>query len=118
MAGELLNVKVRRDVQGARVLALTGEIDLSTAPQVEKVISTELENLGGKVFVVDLTGVAFLASAGMATLIGTRESASRKGSDFRLVVAPNGAAHRSLEIAGLLTILPVYPTLDAATGEN
>ncbi|MCE7003812.1 STAS domain-containing protein [Kibdelosporangium philippinense] len=107
MVGELLEVKPLRDVSGARLLGLVGEVDLSTAPTLEKAIGTALGEVDGKKLILDMTGVTFLASAGMSALIAGREQAVAKGVEMVIVATPTGAAYRSLEIAGLIEVLSV-----------
>ncbi|MFC0104824.1 STAS domain-containing protein [Kibdelosporangium aridum] len=107
MVGELLEVKPLRDVSGARVLGLAGEVDLSTAPTLEKAILAALSEVNGKKLVVDMAEVTFLASAGMSALIAGRERAVEKGVEMVIAATPDGAAYRSLEIAGLIEVLSV-----------
>jgi anti-sigma B factor antagonist len=114
VTGDLLDVEVRADLEGVLVLALTGEVDLSTAPILAKGISELLAVVTDELLIVDLTGVGFLASAGMSALLAGREQAEQRGVAIRIVVTPAAAAYRALEIAGLLEILPIYPTVPAA----
>ncbi|CAM3809738.1 STAS domain-containing protein [Kibdelosporangium persicum] len=109
MVGELLEVKTLRDESGAQVLGLAGEVDLSTAPTLEKAILAALGELTARTLVVDLTKVTFLASAGMSALIAGRERAAEKGVEMVIAASPQGAAYRSLEIAGLVDVLRVRP---------
>nr|WP_052477839.1 STAS domain-containing protein [Kibdelosporangium sp. MJ126-NF4]CEL14366.1 Anti-sigma F factor antagonist (spoIIAA-2); Anti-sigma B factor antagonist RsbV [Kibdelosporangium sp. MJ126-NF4]CTQ88732.1 Anti-sigma F factor antagonist (spoIIAA-2); Anti-sigma B factor antagonist RsbV [Kibdelosporangium sp. MJ126-NF4] len=107
MVGELLDVKALREVDGAQVLGFLGEVDLSTAPALEKAIVTAVGELSGGTLVVDLTGITFLASAGMSALIAGREQAVAKSIEFVVTASQTGAAYRSLEIAGLIDVLAV-----------
>lgn len=107
MVGELLDVKALREVDGAKVLGFAGEVDLSTAPALEKAIHTAISELTGGRLDIDLTEVTFLASAGMSALIAGRESAIGKNVELTVTASPAGAAYRSLEIAGLIDVLSV-----------
>ncbi|MBE1462023.1 STAS domain-containing protein [Kibdelosporangium phytohabitans] len=107
MVGELLDVKALREVDGGHVLGFAGEVDLSTAPALEKAILAALGELGGGRLIVDLTEVTFLASAGMSALIAGREKAAGKDIELAVTASPTGAAYRSLEIAGLIDVLSV-----------
>jgi anti-sigma B factor antagonist len=101
----------RRQDGSAVVLRATGEIDMNTAP----VLTEEFEKaIGPPLVVVDLSDVTFFGSAGIAALLDAREQCEGAGSELRLV-ATNHPVLRSLEIAGVLELLPVYPTVADAT---
>jgi anti-anti-sigma factor len=107
-----IQVKVEHVADGVVVLHVTGEIDLLTA----NVLSDRLrEHLtpANRVLALDLTGVTFLGSAGLAEIV----SASRKAEEDAgrmLLVADNRAVLRPLEVTGLLSVLTVYHTVEAA----
>lgn len=77
---------------GALVLAVAGEIDMSNAGSFATALADARARSGDDSFVVDLTGVEYLDSAGLAVLFQHVERAS-------LVAAPLLAP--VLEIAGL-----------------
>jgi anti-sigma B factor antagonist len=113
------DLTVRSEVHGDFVvLRLAGDIDLVTAPLVNQSIKAALEQTP-PVLVVDLTGVEFMASAGLAEL-STGYRLAAPGTTFR-VVAPSRATSRPLEMVGLTEVFGVFPTLDDAlttpTGE-
>jgi anti-anti-sigma factor len=98
----------------AVVLRTTGEIDMSTAPVLADELETALVSATAPAPVVaDLSEVTFLSSAGLAVLLDARERCAHEGTPLRLV-ATGRPVLRSLEIAGLLTLLPVYPTVTEA----
>jgi anti-sigma B factor antagonist len=108
---QLARVAVER--HGPTVLArLTGEIDLSNAGTVEELITA---GLGGATAVaVDLSGLRYLDSAGLALL--SRLSGRLAGRDgaLRLVVPPGALVGRTLSISGLPAAIPVDETVEAA----
>jgi anti-sigma B factor antagonist len=63
---------------GVHVLAPEGELDLATAPQLA-------EAFGDDPTVLDLGGVEFIDSTGLATLISERQRRQQHGSAFVLV---------------------------------
>jgi anti-anti-sigma factor len=100
-------LRLRRDENERAVLIhAVGEVDHVGAPR----LSAELADSGqaGQV-VVDLTGVSFLGSAGVAVLVERH----RHGGHVR-IVAGNPTVRRTLERTGLLAALPVFDTLDDA----
>jgi anti-sigma B factor antagonist len=81
------------------VVRVGGEIDLNSSrdfgTQLERAISD-----GAQTVIVDLTGVAFMDSAGVNTILNARALAERLGA--RLVLRrPDGEAGRILDIFGL-----------------
>jgi len=110
----LMSVTVTFSPGGAAVVVVTGEVDLGTAPQ----ISEHVDPLWGTtdVVVVDLTGVTFLGSAGIAQLLRANAAAAENGSTL-VLVAQQRPVLRTLEIAGLLSTFTVQDTLAAALGE-
>lgn len=93
------------------MLRATGEIDMNTAPVLAEEVG---KAIGPELVVVDLSDVTFFGSAGIAALLDAREQYEGAGSRLRLVAA-RGPVPRSLEIAGVLELLPVYSSVaDAA----
>jgi anti-sigma B factor antagonist len=106
-----LTVGVEKRESGAIVLRVSGEIDLVTAPQLEESVTQALAQRP-KVLVVDLTGVGFLASAGMSVLVAAHNMAGET-TDMRLV-ASGSATLRPMELTGLAKALQIHPTLNEA----
>ncbi len=95
----------------ATVLTVAGEVDLATAPALENAIDA---TLGGKpaVFIIDLSKVTFLASAGMAALVAAHQRAETATSIY--VVAHGPATGRQLTVTGLDKVFSMYTTLEDA----
>jgi len=103
---------VRAETHGeAVVVGVTGEVDMGTAPELEESIKGALKR-GPKVLVVDLSGVTFLASAGMSVLIGGNQQAGDQTS-FRLVATGNTTL-RPMELTGIAEEFAIHPTRDQA----
>ncbi|MEV0292168.1 STAS domain-containing protein [Nocardia sp. NPDC050710] len=96
---------------GASVLTVAGEVDLATAPALEAAIEGIL---GGKpaALIIDLSGVSFLASAGMAALVAAHQRAGE--ATTIAVVADGPATSRQLKMTSLDQVFALYSTLDAA----
>lgn len=82
-----------------------------TAPQLEDALRAAVANKPESL-VVDLTGVEFLASAGMGVLVAAHDSAG-EGTRF-CVVADGPSTSRPLKLVGIADIVPLYATLDEA----
>lgn len=93
------------------MVAVGGEIDLSTAPAFEAAVATALTEEPA-VLVIDLSDVTFMASVGLRILVATQEEL--RESVQVAVVANNPATSRPIEMTGLHEIISLYPTLDDA----
>jgi anti-sigma B factor antagonist len=81
MPGQLL-IESRAE-QGRLVLALRGELDLTSVPQFERELQ-EAEATGPARLVLDLSGLDFMDSTGLRALLQARERA--KAEDHELVL--------------------------------
>jgi anti-sigma B factor antagonist len=97
--------------EGAAVVSIGGEIDLSTAPAFEAAIAGALDD-DPPVLVIELSGVRFMASVGLRILADTHERVSKSAQVA--IVANNPATNRPIELTGLDKIISLYPTLDDA----
>jgi anti-sigma B factor antagonist len=98
------------------VVTLRGELDAHDAPRLRELFTAavaELEGAARPLLVVDLTGVAFLDSTALGTVVGAVRRVRERGGEFR-VVLPESPARRIFEITGLDEVLDVRPTRAAA----
>ena len=94
------------------VLAVRGEIDLFTAPQLGRVLAESIE-AGRNRIVVDLTETSLLDSTALGVLIGAvKRLRSRHGTLVIVNADPNMA--KTFEITGLDQIFTILPTRDEA----
>src|ERR1700704_1909549 len=94
------------------VLAVRGEIDLFTAPELKQVLAESIE--AGRVrIIVDLTETTFLDSTALGVLIGAvKRLRSRDGALAIVNVDEN--ISKTFEITGLDQIFPISATRDEA----
>jgi anti-sigma B factor antagonist len=109
------SLRVYQRLEGlAVVLRTTGEIDMSTAPVLADEFAQALGTATAPApVVVDLSDVTFLSSAGLAVLLDARARCAEAGIPLR-VVATGRPVLRSLEVAGLTELLPIYSTVEDA----
>lgn len=108
-----LRTSVRRPRTGAAVLAVVGEIDTHTAPPLEQALRDLLADIGPTTLVIDLTGVTFMASSGLAVLIRGAHRASER--DLRLRLVPGSrAVRRPLEVTGSDQLFDMYEDVPTA----
>jgi anti-sigma B factor antagonist len=88
------------------VLAVSGELDLHTAPQLCARVEATFRGRHARVL-LDLSELAFCDSTGLRALLGVAREAQVHGLPLG-VVAPRAAAPaRTFEIAGALEFLPL-----------
>src|SRR3978361_2112457 len=96
------------------VLAVRGEIDLFTAPELKQVLAESIE-AGGVRLLVDLTETTFLDSTALGVLIGAvKRLRSRDGALAIVNVDEN--ISKTFEITGLDQIFTILPSREAAVG--
>ncbi|MFJ9782396.1 STAS domain-containing protein [Amycolatopsis sp. NPDC101161] len=96
---------------GTAVLRVDGALDLALAPKLRQ-LAERAARLEPAVLVIDLTGVTFLASAGMAELV--RAHRKRTVPAPLRVVAAGRITLRPLELTRLTDELAIYPSLAEA----
>jgi anti-anti-sigma factor len=93
------------------VLCCSGVIDMLTAPVLERHIATALGKKPAAM-IIDLTGVDFLASAGMGVLIATHDAVT---PDVGFAVVADGpVTARPMRLIGLNELIDIFTTLDSA----
>lgn len=107
---------LERNEAGVAVVTISGEHDLSTAPNLRR----RLENLldEGTATVIDLSPATFIDSSILGVILDGRRRAADSGIGYAVVHA-NGAdaVDRVLEVTGLRTELPVHVRREEAFTE-
>jgi anti-sigma B factor antagonist len=81
------------------VLALSGELDLATAPALRASLDKAVES-GGADLWIDLSEVTFMDSTGLLALLATRRRL-RASSTSLAIICPEGPVRRVFTVAGL-----------------
>jgi anti-sigma B factor antagonist len=81
--GTQLSIEARTQAGGV-LLSLSGELDLATAPHLEREIASASESQPDAI-VLDLRGLDFIDSTGLRTLITEHERSRESGRKFALV---------------------------------
>jgi anti-sigma B factor antagonist len=96
---------VREEADGDRhTLVLAGELDLASAPTLEATTARLCAD-GASEIVVDLSGLAFIDSTGLRTILGSMSLCEEHLCNFWLIPGPR-AVQRLFELAGILERLP------------
>jgi anti-sigma B factor antagonist len=101
-----------RQVSGFPVLAVTGEIDIYTAPLFKQAV-VNMVSEGTKDVIIDLAGVTFMDSSGFGTLLGATKRLRPEGGGLHLAGA-NSTIQRMLRLTRLDTIMQVYGSVEEA----
>lgn len=112
-AAPLLTLAESRQGPGV-VLAVTGEIDVATGPQLRTALADVLAVPDVDPVVVDLTGVTFMGSTGIAVLVDANWEAGERSKNLRLVLG--SSVRRPLEAAGVVSLIAEYPDVAHALG--
>ena len=89
----------RRDEAGGVVLALSGELDVVSAPDLELCLNEVMAEALDRV-VLDLSELAFVDSAGVSVLIKARQDADSSGRTL-VLGRPTEQVHRVFALVGL-----------------
>jgi len=90
------------------IVKVTGSVDALTAADLSKVLTTQITD-GRTNLVVDLTGVEFMSSAGLRTLLGAVKEARSNGGDLR-IISTNPGVDKVLKMSGFNNIAKVFPS--------
>lgn len=107
MEDQGLEIKVE-SVAGCDVLALDGELDCQTAPDLAEALRRAYDE--GRRVVVDLSRLQFIDSSGLHVLM----TGSGCDNGRRVVVCPPGNVARVLEIVRAEAALTLYEDVDEA----
>ena len=102
--GALLRLDVRRPRPGRVIVAVHGEVDMLTAPDLALGLEQHLDGTG--TLVVDLSEVVFFGAAGLEVLLHIQTEARRRGMALQLVTGPH--LQRLLHLVDLDRALPLH----------
>jgi anti-sigma B factor antagonist len=102
---------------GVRLLEVHGELDLSTAAQLEEPLEEAVRSEDAAVL-IDLAGCQFIDSTGIALIVRAWQrvdaSAGNGGKGGLVLCCQNEQVRRVLEVTGLEHSLRVFETRDEA----
>ena len=95
-----------RSHAGHALVAITGEIDLYTAPHLQAEFARLLQDGPSRV-VIDMSGVDFCDSTGMNVLLSALKRVKEQGGALD-VAAPRPAVRKILQVTGLDSVFTVH----------
>lgn len=102
-----------REEKGTQVVSFQGEVDLEHSPKAREVMLGCVNKKQD--ILVDLSGVSYIDSSGVASLVEAFQTSRQKGIKFALV-AVNPAALRVLELARLDKVFTILDSVDEGLG--
>ncbi|MDP2411543.1 MAG: STAS domain-containing protein [Pseudolabrys sp.] len=100
------------DLPGHTKASLSGRFDTTGAIAIELPFNTLANER--RALVIDLSNVTFMSSYGIRVLLRGGKIAMSKGAKL-VIFCPDTAVSKVLTRAGTSDLIPVYPTLSAAT---
>lgn len=96
----------------AIVLAVSGELDVASAPMLRAHVGFALGRRPAHL-ILDLAGLRFCDAAGLSVFAMARKASRRDGASLALAAVPR-AVIRLLRMTGMDRVLDVYPSVAAA----
>jgi anti-sigma B factor antagonist len=115
--------EVKNEALEDGVLAFTvnGELDLNTAPQLDKPLEEALSADDGASVLIDLSGCEFIDSTGIALIVRAWQRVDRdgggEGSGRLVICCSNDQVQRLLKITGVESSISVHGDRDSALAE-
>lgn len=105
-----LGIENRELPTGWHCIAVSGEIDLATVPELESAID-EVFTANSHPLVVDLNGSTFMDSTGLKALVMANRRFDEKGRAFAIAVS-GGPVSRLIDLSGVASSMSVVGTID------
>ena len=95
------------------VVHVKGDIDLKSSPELRAAILDLYEKRGQERVVLDLSGVNYIDSSGVASLVEGLQEAKKRSARF-ILCALNEAPRHVLELTRLIKVFEIAATLEDA----
>src|SRR3954464_11499711 len=106
-----------RQLGGDRhVVAVTGEIDLFTAPEFKQRMSAPIDD-GRSNLIVDLSQTTFIDSSSLGVLIGAHRRLKLRGGEL-VVVSDSEAITKTFKITGLDGVFTLAASVEEALADD
>ncbi|MDI9260988.1 anti-sigma F factor antagonist [Alicyclobacillus sendaiensis] len=99
--------------RGIVVIELKGELDHHAVEQIRDRIEQQLAEHGYRGLVMSFRNIDFMDSSGLGLILGRYRTVSEHGGKMALCEV-NPTLRRLFEMSGLLKVIPVYDSEEAA----
>jgi anti-sigma B factor antagonist len=106
--------------EGIRVFTVRGELDLNTAPELEKPLDEALADAGAAAVMIDLSSCEFIDSTGIALIVQAwrrQDSEGGEGQGRLVLCCSNDQVQRLLKITGVESSISMYADREDALAE-
>ncbi len=115
------DVKSERLENGVIALAVEGELDLDTAPELDRPLGEALAEGGEPSVLIDLSACEFIDSTGIALIVRAWQRVDRgargEGSGRLVICCSNDQVERLLKITGVESSISMHGSRDSALAE-
>ncbi len=105
--GPMPEVRVLQPRSGTAVVECTGELDITSAPELDRMLRELAVN---ELVVVDISKAEFIDSSIIHCLVGAYRRSRDQGTQFRLQYGSAPIVEVALEVSGVLELLDVANT--------
>ena len=98
-----------REERGSLIVSFEGDVDLEYSPKARRILLDSV--MQRRDVLVDLSGVSYIDSSGVANLVEAFQLSRQKGTGFALV-SVNAAAMRVLQLARLDKVFTIHASLE------
>ena len=109
MSTQLGSFSIRFEREGGTVVVrVAGELDLTTAPELEHGLTSLIDGQGNMSVRLELGGLTFIDSTGLTALVRALKQARDRGGDLTLA-NPTPQTLRVLDMVGLTQVFCITP---------
>jgi anti-anti-sigma factor len=104
------------DLQGVPLMEISGDIDLSTLPHLQRALESTLTKTNASRLVIDLRRVSFIDSSGVGALIGAKKRLMTRHGEL-YIICGDDHVRRKLGLMRLGNIMRLLSTPEDVTEE-
>ncbi len=104
-----------KEFKHCHLVSLKGRVDSATAPQFTQVMDSMIDK-GVYKFVIDMSGLEYMSSAGFRALLSAQRSCKRYNRGEVILASVPSRIQEALELAGFTELFKSYPEPLEAVG--
>ncbi len=104
-----------KEFKHCNLVALNGRVDSATAPQFTQAMDRMIDK-GVYKFVIDMSGLEYMSSAGFRALLGAQRTCTRYNRGEVILASVPPRIHEALELAGFTELFKSFPDPLQAVG--
>lgn len=109
-----MNVEIAtQKIDAGYLMLLKGDVDMNTSPDVRTNLAELFRQGGARALLINLSGVRYMDSSGIATLVEAMQNCMKQGMKLRLV-EPSPSVRDVFEMARLASIFDIVPNANDA----